>query len=424
VQIKERGEASLFLRVAPGVFALRSWLEDGTVDPEAVFESSRPMVPFYPTYSEVRALLPVWNRAPEKAITGMQSEIAGLMGTPQEQVSWKDPDQWIPERLGGDSRQWAERTWQETKYQVNPRYITGHWLLIRNFRLMSSDAEGNLTLGERGGNFLARPEGETVREIDQDQGLLWILRLVAEAGSPSHGDLKAGWMEFLVEESNVRSEYSASVHLSHRLRNLTERQLVERSGRSYQITEAGLRYLEQAVEGAPADDPAAEIRRLQERMRQEVREGLREALQQMDPYAFEGLIQRLMDAMGYQNTEVTSPSSDGGVDVLGTIKVGISEIREVVQAKRQKRTIGRGVLDQLRGSLYRFDAVQGTVITTGTFSRGARDAAFDRGAAPITLIDGDTLVQLLIDHDLGVQKRKIELWEMDLTGLLGGGEGA
>ena len=77
---------------------------------------------------------------------------------------------------------------------------------------------------------------------------------------------------------------------------------------------------------------------------------------------------------------------------------------------------------QLRGSLHRFDAVRGTIICTSGFSKGTRTAAFERGAAPITLIDGETLIQLLIDHGIGVSKRKLELWELDGETLSGEAE--
>ena len=69
------------------------------------------------------------------------------------------------------------------------------------------------------------------------------------------------------------------------------------------------------------------------------------------------------------------------------------------------------MLDQLRGSLHRFNAVRGTIITTGRFSQGVEEAAFERGAAPITLIDGDKLLDLLIEYEIGVTKRQVEYRE-------------
>ena len=96
-----------------------------------------------------------------------------------------------------------------------------------------------------------------------------------------------------------------------------------------------------------------------------------------------------------------------------TAELGISSVREVVQAKRHKRTIQREDLDALRGCLHRFGAVRGTIITTANFSKGTREAAFEVGAAPITLIDGTKLIDLLVQHGIGVRKKTVEILELD-----------
>jgi restriction system protein len=66
--------------------------------------------------------------------------------------------------------------------------------------------------------------------------------------------------------------------------------------------------------------------------------------------------------------------------------------------------------------------VRGTIITTSGFSKGTRNAAFEQGAPPITLIDGGKLVDLLIEHELGVRKKAIEILELDEQALLSEGE--
>jgi restriction system protein len=144
-----------------------------------------------------------------------------------------------------------------------------------------------------------------------------------------------------------------------------------------------------------------------------VRESLRELLLDMDPLAFEHLVKRLLEEMDYQNVEVTARSGDGGVDVVGDIELGITSVREVVQVKKHRRAVQRKDLDALRGSLYRFGAVRGTIVTTSRFAKGTQQAAFATGAAPITLIDGDKLIDLLLEHGIGVRKRTIELLEVD-----------
>ena len=128
---------------------------------------------------------------------------------------------------------------------------------------------------------------------------------------------------------------------------------------------------------------------------------------------FEHLIKLLLEEMGYEEVEVTAASNDKGVDVVADIELGISRVREVIQVKRQKGNVGRPVLDALRGSLHRFDAVRATIITTGGYSNGAKDAAFEKGVAPITLIDGERLLDLLIEHNIGVRRREIRIMEFD-----------
>ena len=146
-----------------------------------------------------------------------------------------------------------------------------------------------------------------------------------------------------------------------------------------------------------------------------MRESIRDILAEIDPFAFEYLVKRLLEEMTYDNVKVTSRSGDGGVDVVADIELGITSVREVVQAKRHKRTIQRKDLDALRGSLHRFSAVRGTIITTSKYSKGTRDAAFEPGAAPITLIDGEKLIDLLITHGIGVRKKTLEVLELNAS---------
>ena len=60
--------------------------------------------------------------------------------------------------------------------------------------------------------------------------------------------------------------------------------------------------------------------------------------------------------------------------------------------------------------------------TTSGFSSGTIKAANELGAAPITLIDGPKLVELLIEHGIGVRKKPIELWELDAGAFSGDDE--
>ena len=140
---------------------------------------------------------------------------------------------------------------------------------------------------------------------------------------------------------------------------------------------------------------------------------MRERLESLDPYRFEELIKDLLEAMDYENVQVTKQSGDKGVDVIANFQFGITEIKEVVQVKRHKANITRPVLDQLRGALPLHGALRGTIITIGGFAKGCKDVAIFPGAAPITLIDGDKLIELLIKHGVGIKQKKLSLLEVD-----------
>jgi restriction system protein len=415
--IKSRGDACVFARVAPGTVALRAALGSAAVSVEP---RRKAYVPFFPSYDETRAVLPTWAGARPGDITGMRAAIYSLTGTPQDPVTWSDPDQWIPERLSGADREWALKTWVGSHRKVNPRHCGGHWLLISNYGLLEEGPEGRLSIGDRGRQFLEEPSGRIVQEIDEQQGLVKLLAIVADSGGASRGQLLEPWKDFLLKETNVRADSSAKSHLYYRLLNLEDRGFLERTGTILAITPAGLDYLGRLGGVSGADSEASHrIRQLLREQQQEVRESIRDLLSEMDPHAFEGLIKQLLQDIGYENVEVTSPSNDKGVDVVADIELGITSVREVVQVKRHAANVQRPVLDALRGVLHRFRAVRGTIITTGGFSKGTQEAAFEHGAAPITLIDGEKLVDLLIEHDMGVKKRTMEIWELDPSAFSG-----
>lgn len=430
VDIKRNGNKSEFVRVRPGVFGLRALHAAGAKaeppSPGAVSSKDeegipakdeteqRVRTPLFPTYREVRHLLKVWPGRPRKQITGLQATLGELRGTPQNTVDWTDPDAWIPERLSGDDQDLANAIWTKSGKTVNPRHTYGHWLLSQKYELVEEGPDGNLTLTDRGRDFVENEGGEAEVFLDEQEGLAKLLALVADNGPTRAGGILEEWTEYLNRHSSFGSPSTFRDTLRRRLNNLLDRGLVDRKSTMYSVTDAGLAYLQRVgTEEALGGDEQQELWTLAKKQEASVRESLRELLLDMDAFAFEHLVKRLLEEMDYQNVQVTTRSGDGGVDVVADIELGITSVREVVQAKRHKRTIQRKDLDALRGSLYRFNAVRGTIIATSRFSKGTEEAAFAGGAAPITLIDGDKLIDLLIEHGIGVRKRTLEVLAVD-----------
>lgn len=379
--------------------------------------SRRVRIPHFPIYDEVRSLLRVWPGRRKTQVTGLQSALMQLVGTPQNPVAWTDPDTWIPARLSGEACDLALAVWIESNRDVNPRHTYGHWRLVQKYNLLETASDGTLALSDRGRDFIEHEGGRAETFLDEQEGLAELLRIVLNGGPARFGELVEEWAEYLEERhSGFGSDSTIRDTLRRRLGNLLARDLIGRERARYSVTEAGIAYLKR-VKPLPPPDELQQVRKLAKAREGAVRRSLLEHLLKMDPTAFEELVGSLLDRMDYQNVKVVGQSGDGGVDVVAEIELGVTSVREVVQAKRHKRTVQRKDLDALRGSLYRFSAVRGTIVATSRFAKGAVEAAFAQGAAPITLIDGDKLVDLLIEHGMGVRKRVIEVLSLDLDGL-------
>ncbi len=126
-------------------------------------------------------------------------------------------------------------------------------------------------------------------------------------------------------------------------------------------------------------------------------------LKKMDPFAFERLAQRLLREAGFDNVEVTKKSGDGGIDGKGVFKIaGFISFNIYFQCKRYEGTVPSSVIRDFRGAIMG-RADKGLIITTGVFSKEAKDEARRDGALIIDLIDGYDLANKLKEFNLGVQ---------------------
>lgn len=385
-------------------------------------DSKKVRVPHLPKYSNTRDFLRIVDGIEERILQKMLDAIYDQTGTPQDNVDWSEPNRWIPERLTDKAADLALRLWNESKGTVNPRHTYYKLLFSKRYHLITIDG-GIIKLTETGKNFLA-DDVNTVAVIDEAEGIFALLKLLVAKSRSQRGDILPEWTAYLHKCSNLNSLSTIRTALRNRLVNLLDRELIEREGIQYSVTETGLKYLERAPieEILPApktrkvhdsrDGSDTEVFEAIKAYNDRQKQMLREKLRNMDPYQFEHLVGELLEAMGYQ-VEVTKPSGDKGVDVVAKIKVGITEVTEVVQVKRSESSISRPILDQLRGALHYQRALRGTIITLGEFTKGCAEAALFPGAPPITLIDGDALLNFLLDHEIGAKKRTLLVYDID-----------
>ncbi len=113
----------------------------------------------------------------------------------------------------------------------------------------------------------------------------------------------------------------------------------------------------------------------------------KDQLFKLSPKAFEHYVADLFQQKGYQ-VVVRGKSGDHGVDLE---LFGSGHKRAIVQCKRYRDTVGEVTVRDLYGTLLHERASRAFLVTTADISEAARLWASGK---PMTLIDGDTLVDI------------------------------
>lgn len=111
-------------------------------------------------------------------------------------------------------------------------------------------------------------------------------------------------------------------------------------------------------------------------------------LKSLSPQAFEAIVARLFKSYGH-NVELVGGHADHGVDIVVRNDQGE---KWVVQCKRYSGTVGEPVLRDLYGTMLHEEAQGAYLITTGSFTQGAKTWVVEK---PIILYDGEALVKLI-----------------------------
>ena len=139
------------------------------------------------------------------------------------------------------------------------------------------------------------------------------------------------------------------------------------------------------------------------------RDEVLDILLEMDPSAFERLVQRLLRESGFTQVEVTGRTGDGGIDGRGIMRLGgLLSFQVIFQCKRYKGSVTVSQVRDFRGAMVG-RADKGLLVTTGNFTKDAVREATRDGAPAIDLIDGDQLIDKLKELDLGVKTKIIEV---------------
>jgi restriction system protein len=151
--------------------------------------------------------------------------------------------------------------------------------------------------------------------------------------------------------------------------------------------------------------PEESIESSYQRLRQNLAVDLIQQVKNCSPSFFEKLVIDLLISMGYGGTrkdagEAIGRSSDEGIGgIIKEDRLGLDIV--YIQAKKWENSVSRPEIQKFAGALQGQRAKKGIFITTSTFTKDARDYA-DKIESKIVLIDGESLAQLMIDHNIGV----------------------
>ncbi len=141
------------------------------------------------------------------------------------------------------------------------------------------------------------------------------------------------------------------------------------------------------------------------------RSELMSTLQSLPPDGFERLCQRLLRESGFQQVNVTGRTGDGGIDGNGLLEVNpFVSFRVLFQCKRYTGSVTVSQVRDFRGAMMG-RADKGIILTTGTFTSDAKQEAVRDGVPPIELVNGEKLLDLLQQLELGL--KPVTSYEVD-----------
>ncbi len=249
---------------------------------------------------------------------------------------------------------------------------------------------------------------------DRIQWALSYLNLSGFMSKPKRG-------QFLLEDENRKWADAALTDLQAEVTERLRRRDIEKArAQSESPSEAKVSSPVVAVGGKSAN-PQEELYASFNRLRDLVYDDILRTLREKSPEAFERIVVKLLQRMGYggevkNSGSVTQYGHDGGID--GIIKEDVLGFGRIyIQAKRyaEGNTVGRPEIQGFIGALAGVGASKGVFITTSSFSRGAQEYASTLSTGTsLILIYGQQLAAYVYDYGFGMKSEEpLEIKRLD-----------
>ncbi len=261
-------------------------------------------------------------------------------------------------------------------------------------------------LQEAGGQLERSEIKERISELDDDIAEYAEMVNVSKKTGKSYKefDIKFGFaIKDLSFNGFLTYYHSSPITLTQKGLNIdidsldVPKDIIEQS-KKYWIEKSKNNKNNKAVDVADTDEETP----LEDKMKDEFKDNLLKAISKMSPKKFEAFSRALLKKMGVEFTEKgVQISNDGGIDGYG-YHIDVNDFRTtrvVIQCKRYNSSaVTEPEINQFLGAMNKYQADYGVFITNGRFTTAARTAS--REGSPITLIDGNDLVKLVIKYEL------------------------
>ncbi|WP_294749827.1 restriction endonuclease [uncultured Ruminococcus sp.] len=178
--------------------------------------------------------------------------------------------------------------------------------------------------------------------------------------------------------------------------------------RPYWEKKAEERKNRKADESTIEDLGEQDVSDLEKEVGQGWRNDILEAILNLNPYRFEQFSRGLLKRMGFDIDLVKgiNKSGDGGIDGFAYCldEQSLKTTRVAIQCKKYRdNPVGSADINNLRGAVDTHRADYGIFITTSYYSKDAIESS-RAGGTPVTLIDGNKLIDLMIKYNFKVKE--------------------
>lgn len=202
-----------------------------------------------PSLHEARGFIRALDGVPAEVFRRLGRQISEAVRTSPPKSGWRDPALWIPELASAGilDHETEALAWRMHRMGANAHRATyGRWLVRLASQGVMAHTDGKIQATEYG-RKVAGGEPEAVRRFCEDNGVIELLRIIAENPGAPLSEIANLWAEWASKASPMRltADEPKRMAVSSRIANiLLPMGWVRREGHGYAVTDAGRAVLE------------------------------------------------------------------------------------------------------------------------------------------------------------------------------------